>query len=202
MKTYDDLNDYEIMYLVSENDESAKELIVSKYKPIVYKIASKYLHLAKKSGLELDDLIQEGYVGLYYAMRNYTDNKNALFYTYSTIVIENKISNLVKISQAKKNLTLNSSISLDKECDLENGTSLFELIKDEKAILPDKEIEYRELMMKIKNIIYELDVEQGSVLELKFNGFSNGDIASLLKLNKRNVSNILTNIKKTWLLKK
>ena len=202
MKTYDDLNDYEIMYLVSENDESAKELIVSKYKPIVYKIASKYFHLAKKSGLELDDLIQEGYVGLYYAMRNYTDNKNALFYTYSTIVIENKISNLVKISQAKKNLTLNSSISLDKECDLENGTSLFELIKDEKAILPDKEIEYRELMMKIKNIIYELDVEQGSVLELKFNGFSNGDIASLLKLNKRNVSNILTNIKKTWLLKK
>lgn len=202
MKTYNDLNDYEIMYLVSENDDDAKELIVSKYKPIILKIASKYLSLAKNYGLEHDDLIQEGYVGLYYAMNNYNDGKNALFYTYATKVIESKICNLLKLSQTKKNFSLNSSLSLDMEYDSESGSSLLDFIEDSNAILPDRELEYKELIVKIKSIIYELDIEQGSILELKLNGFSNGDIASLLNLNKRTVSNIMTNIKKTWLLKK
>ena len=78
MGMYKDLNDYEIMYLVEENDDVANELIFIKYRPIILNIAIKYKEEAKKYGLELDDLIQEGYVGLYSAMKNYNQNKDYL----------------------------------------------------------------------------------------------------------------------------
>ena len=57
MGTYRDLNDYELIYMVEENDD-ARELLFDKYKPIVKKMASKYKMEASKVGLDIDDLIQ------------------------------------------------------------------------------------------------------------------------------------------------
>ena len=59
MSTYRDLNDYEIMYLVEEENDDARELLFEKYKPIIYRLAISYQKEAKQYGLELEDLIQE-----------------------------------------------------------------------------------------------------------------------------------------------
>ena len=61
MSTYRDLNDYEIMYLVEEENDDARELLFEKYKPIIYRLAISYQKEAKQYGLELEDLIQEEY---------------------------------------------------------------------------------------------------------------------------------------------
>ena len=61
MRNYTDLNDYEILYMVRENDEDASELMYKKYMPVVYKTVSGFIEAAKKVGLEKEDLEQIQY---------------------------------------------------------------------------------------------------------------------------------------------
>lgn len=68
---YKDLNDYEVVYMVKENDDDAREIIFNKYIPIVKKIASNYLAYAKLARIEYDDLVQEGLIALNVAINRY-----------------------------------------------------------------------------------------------------------------------------------
>ena len=95
---YKNINDYEQLYLIRENDEEAKEIIFRKYKPIIISIANKYYDNLKDK-CELQDLIQEGYIGLSRAIDSYSENCNALFYTFACICISRQI-----LSFFKKNL--------------------------------------------------------------------------------------------------
>ena len=152
MKEYLDLNDYELMYMISENDEDAKEIMFKKYQPIVYKFAKKYYQIGKNYGLELDDVIQEGYVGLYIAINNYKEDKNCLFYTYASITIASKLKNLIKTHSTNKHLALNNYISLNSYVDNEECDSeLVDFIEDSKEVLPDVEAEIQDFYNKIKH---------------------------------------------------
>lgn len=199
MKDYSNLNDYEIMYMVAENDDSAKELMFEKYKPIIEKYARKYYAVGKNFGLELDDFIQEGYFGLYCALSNYTPFKNTIFYTYAIISIKSKMNNLLINSSNGKSSVLNNSLSLNQYLD-EDGTTLFDFIEDKNALIPDIEVERKELVAEIKRNIYELQLDESIVFELKFNGFSIKDISKLLSISEQKARNILSRVKKKLII--
>ena len=194
MKNYKDLNDYEIMYMVEENNDEASSLIYEKYKPIIQSIARKKYKNNKNLGLELEDFIQEGYYGLYSAIKNYNPNNNNLFYTYAVISINSKINNLIYTNTNYKNKALNDSISLYKE--LDDDGFLIDFIEDKKALLPDVELVNKENISKIKNFIYSLPLLEASILELYYNNFKYKEIASLLHLSIRKVEYILDKIRK------
>ena len=196
MNNYLDLNDYELLYLVSENDEEANNIIYEKYKPLIRSLALKYYSMSKNSGLELDDFLQEGYYGLYLALNNYTDNKDCLFYTYLNVVINSKMSNLIIKSKTNKNKVINEAISLNSYIGIEKDTELEELIPDNNALLPQEEVELKELYDKIKKLIYTLSIKDSCVLELKINGFTNASISRLLDISVNDVSYILRNVRK------
>ena len=59
---YKKINDYEVVYLVKENDEEARKIMFNKYIPIVRKLASKYSMSAKWARVDFDDLVQEGLI--------------------------------------------------------------------------------------------------------------------------------------------
>ena len=155
MGIYKDLNDYEIMYMISENDEDATNLLFTKYKPIILKLAKDYYKYAKNCGLELDDFIQEGYYALFCAMKNYTENKKSLFYTYAIICIRSKMKNLIVTNTTDRNKLLNESISIYDN--IANTTkAIADVISDSKALNPYMEIENVEFYNDIKNIIYHI----------------------------------------------
>lgn len=191
MAIYRDLNDYEIMYMVEENDD-ARELLFDKYRPIILNIANKYRLEAKKNGLELEDLIQEGYLGLYSAIRNYNSNENTLFYTYAMLSIRSKILNCLKMNSNQKHMCLNNSVSLTQSVSDKNDDSMvIDFIADEKSMYPDVVYEEKEFFDKFKILLFSLDINCASVLELHLNGFSNIDIAYLLDFSFKEVSNRL-----------
>lgn len=196
MGMYKDLNDYEIMYLVEENDDIANELLFEKYRPIILNIAIKYKEEAKKYGLELDDLIQEGYVGLYNAMKTYNQNKDSLFYTYALISIRSKILNLIRCNNNCKNSALNNSLSLYEKSVNFNDISLLDVISDEKCINPSDNLLEKEFNSIIADFLYSLDFNYALIFELRLNGFCNKDISLLLDVSNRSVTNNIFRINK------
>lgn len=196
MGVYRDLNDYEIMYLIEEQDESAKELLFEKYRPIVLKIASYYKSEAKKCGLEMDDLVQEGYLGLYGAIQTFDSSNNVLFYTYALVSVRSKILNVLTIRNAVKHRTLNESVSLSKPISGGDEGSLIDVLEDKSALMPHLMVEENEIERIIHDFILSLEFSHALIFELKMNGFKNSDIVQLLDIQLKTVSNILFQIRK------
>ena len=68
---YKQVNDYEVIYMIKENDEEARNLLIRKYKPIINKISNKYISSVKPFGVEIDDLVQEGMIALNKAINTF-----------------------------------------------------------------------------------------------------------------------------------
>lgn len=196
MKTYRDLNDYEIMYMVEEN-EDAKELLFDKYRPIILNMANKYKNDGKRCGLEVDDLIQEGYLGLNSAINNYNAKQNTLFYTYAILSIRSKILNCLRMNNNQKNFCLNTSISLSQPLSDDNSVTVSDCISGDRSMCPDEIFEENNLLINVKSFMFSLDLIHASVFELHLNGFSNINIAYLLNIGFKDVANYLYNIRKS-----
>jgi len=195
MGTYKDLNDYEIMYMVEENDD-ARDLLFNKYRPIIVNIANKYKLDGERLGFEVDDLVQEGYLGLYSAIRNYNCEEDALFYTYALLSIKSKILNALKIGNTQKKKSLNYSISLSTPIDYDSDLLLGDFIIDDKAINPDKVLDEKVIFDNLRFFLYSLDINRASIFELNLNGFNNRDISNLLNCPVKTVANTLFRVKK------
>ena len=80
---YSELNDYELLSYVSEKNEEANEMIFKKYKPLIVDRANKLYLYCTNCGVEVNDLIQEGMVGLNDAISGFDESKDTCFYTYA-----------------------------------------------------------------------------------------------------------------------
>ena len=190
---YDDINDNELLFLVSESNEEAKSLLVKKYTGIVYKIAHRYTSLAESLGIDEKDLVQEGLIGLTKAIDTYNTEKEALFYTYVTTCIEANIKSALRKANRKKNRTLNDSISLDKL--YEEESNIEEILKDEQynpSLKIQEEESMEEILKKSKKLLAPFEYK---VLELKIFGYTNQEVADITKKNKKAIENTLFRIK-------
>ena len=190
---YDDINDNELLSLVSESNEEAKSLLVKKYTGIVYKISHKYTSLAEALGIDEKDLVQEGLIGLTKAIDTYNTEKEVLFYTYVTTCIEANIKSALRKANRKKNKTLNDSISLDKL--YEEEANIEEILKDEQynpSLKIQEEESVEEILDNSKKILAPFEYE---VLKLKIYGYTNQEVADITKKNKKAIENTLFRIK-------
>lgn len=178
---YRDLNDYEILYLVKENDDIDYAILYEKYRPLVYKIALKYKTIFKTFGYELDDLMQIGYMSLFNAIKHF-ESDISLFYTYSLNVIEYGIINEIRKNNTNKRKVLNDSISYDVLVPNSN-LSYIEIIPDTKENIYDINDNYEELVV-FKNT---LPFIVSCIFELKYEGFSDEEIALLLEISLKEV---------------
>ena len=102
-------SDETLIDIYRKGDEAAIEVLFERYKDIVRKKA-KAMYLA---GGDSDDLIQEGMIGLYKAVRDYDDTKEAAFKTFASMCINRQLINAVAVSIRKKNIPLNTYVSFD-----------------------------------------------------------------------------------------
>ena len=190
---YNNLNDTELLFLVSESNEDARSELVKKYTGIVNKIASKYVGLAETFGIDQKDLVQEGLIGLSKAIDTYNYDKLVLFYTYVTLCIETSIKTALRVGSKKKNQSLNNSISLDKL--YEDEININEIVKDEQSDpsiqLLDKE-SIDEILKKSKEVLTSFEYE---VFKLKSEGYSNEEISLKTGKDKKSIENTIFRIK-------
>lgn len=188
---YKDYNDYELISLAHEQNEDAINILYEKYKPIIYKKCSKYIRFIK--GVELCDLIQECYIILDYAIKNFNQDNNNTFYTFLIVCIDRYLTNEYKKSINTKNKLLNESISLDSIDDEEN--SLINLINDNTSnpeLELDNELDFINLYNKI---IDKLTSLEECVFILKIQNFNYKEIASILDKDNKSIDNAIQRIK-------
>ncbi|MDD5888255.1 MAG: sigma-70 family RNA polymerase sigma factor [bacterium] len=188
---YKQVNDYEVMYMIRENDDEAQDLLVKKYMPIVSKIASKYLPLVKTCGIEFDDLLQEGLIALNKAIIGYDDNSGVLFYTYVLVCVERHIITYCRRVNNKKNYFLNYSVASDD----------YFLFKDDKSSIDEfmSERFAEEDFVYCKNLF---DISYSSIFELRYNGFTYKEISVLMDVSLGTVDARLSKIRKVLLEKR
>ncbi len=192
---YKDHNDYELLYLVSENNEDAKEIFFDKYKSIVELKAKKLYPYVMNKGYELNDLIQEGMIGLSQAINDYKEQKNVQFSTFASICIERQIMTFVRDVNRQKHKILNDSLSIDSTID-KKGRPLMEIAFDEKNRNPEDSLieldEEVEMLDKIKSVLTDKEYE---VFELRLQGFSYQEMALLLNTTRKSIDGTISRIK-------
>ena len=130
-------NDYELLYLISENNEEANEVIFKKYNPIIEYYAKKYLPLVSNKGIDYNDLYQEGLIGLNSAIEGYRDQKDIKFSTFAFICIKRRIFSAIRIASRKKHSILNDSYSIEDNINSDNMT-YYDVISDDEDNIEDK----------------------------------------------------------------
>ena len=195
---YKEFNDYELLYMVNENDETAYTLLYEKYKPLVLTFAKKYANAYKNYGLDINDFIIEGYVGLDISINNFKEDIGHKFQGLVITCINRQMQNIVKQAKLKRNQILNNSLYYETINNYQDIDYL-EVKEDEKGINPERifiDIESsNELYTKLNSELKGIELE---VFKLKAKGYNNCEIATILNKSIKSINNAITRIKKKY----
>lgn len=175
--------------MIGENNEDAYSLMIDKYQPLINKYADYYYRQYNNRGIEKDELVQEGIVGLINAINFYMNQDKCIFYTFAKLVIKREMERYIKRTMRNKQLILTTATSFSEPIGLDDlviEDTLYNINDNVETIVNDNF--YRKLLYDFK---YELSFLQSQIYELRLNNFSNKEIAVLLDINYKSVDNCL-----------
>ena len=190
-KRYDELKDEELIELIHEGDDQALEFIIEKYKKLVKVKARPYFII----GADKEDIIQEGMIGLYKAIRDF--NGSYVFYSFAELCVKRQIITAIKSAARQKHIPLNSSLSLNKVIHEEkDGKTYIEFFADkfsnpEELFIGREDKNYIE--EKIADNLSKLEYE---VLRLYLKGKSYYEIAGIINKDEKAIDDALQRVKK------
>ena len=186
IKEYEGIPDEELIRRAQNGEKKLEEFLIDKYKGMVRKKA----HAMFLIGGEQEDLIQEGMIGLFRAVRDYRPSKNASFATFASLCVERQIYKAIEISGRQKHRPLNSYISLSEE------NSPLKNTEDTKQQNPEEIIIDREstnlMQEKIKA---RLSPFENQVLRAYLEGKDYHQIARQMEKSPKSIDNALQRIR-------
>ena len=195
MKKYETMADEQLIKKLREGETAITDFIVDKYKTVVKKKAKAMFLL----GGENDDLIQEGMIGLFKAVRDYDLNQEMSFASFADLCISRQMYTAIKLSQRQKHIPLNSYVSLyevGNDNEDTNQTPLIDQLQNVKDNNPedlflDKEY-FHTMELELKQKLSDFE---GRVLHLHLMGEDYRTIAKLLDRSPKSIDNALQRIK-------
>jgi len=172
-------NDETLIHQAQNGNDTAFDTILTRYKPLV-KVKAKDYYLL---GGDLEDLIQEGMIGLYKAVRDYSNSHNASFATFASLCVVRQIQTAIKAANRQKHMPLNSSLTLEN--DVAGQSSPETLVLGQEA--------FRDISDFIRNKLTGLE---NSVLMLHMDGKTHQQIGEELGKTKKSVDNTIQRIRK------
>ncbi len=192
---YKEYNDYELLHYISENHEDASDILYQKYQPYIQKLARKLYPYVKGAGLDQNDLIQEGMLGLMSAIDHFQDYKDATFYTFATTCIRHKMFSVVISTKRLKYKILNESIPIEIVDEQGDNYSLEYRFGDETSN-PENVLLNNEKEAYILNLAKDkLTPMEEAVFELKMSGFQYKEIAQILDKEPKAIDNAIQRIR-------
>jgi len=187
MKQYDGIKDEELISRFKNGESEILDYLMEKYKNMVRKKARTMFLI----GGENDDLIQEGMIGLFKAVRDYQPDKDATFQTFASICVDRQIYNAIQSSNRQKHQPLNSYVSLSEQGG-ENEEHLGDTwVENPESIIIDQEnVENLE-----QEITTTLSPMENQVLEYYLAGNGYGEIAELMGKTPKSIDNALRRIR-------
>ena len=192
---YANLTDEQIISQIKEGDEQALSFLLDKYKDLVNSKVGKYFII----GAEREDIIQEGMIGLYKAIKGFDKCKQNTFKTFANLCIERQLITAIKSSNRQKHMPLNSYLSLNTSAyeDDEDGTELIETFEVDTIEDPLETITKQESFDEIQKAVNKsLSKFESQVLEKYMQGDSYEIIAKRLDTPVKSVDNAIQRIRK------
>ena len=196
VKKYQNETDEMLIERLRDGERDITDFIMNKYKNLVRSKAKSMYIL----GADTEDLIQEGMIGLFKAIRDYDAGRDASFFTFAELCISRQMYTAVQASNRKKHMPLNSYISLysttEAEGEAKSGAEFinflgFETQKNPEQLLIDKE----NVLSLERKIEEELSTFEKQVLDLYLTGMSYTQIARVLGRDEKSTDNALQRMK-------
>ncbi len=197
MIDYSNMKDEDIIDRIRQKDSDAIDFLLEKYKNTVRQKAKALFII----GGDRDDLIQEGMIGLYKAIRDYDSSKDAGFSYFADLCISRQIYDAIKASNRKKNIPLNTYISLNSpihnsSSEQEDVLSIIDIIYQQNNTNPEELIIDKERTSMLE---YELERRlsnlEKEVVKLFVVGMKYTEIAALLNKEPKSIDNALQRIR-------
>ncbi len=191
---YQVLIDEEVVEFAREGDDSALEYLINKYRNFVRAKARSYFLI----GADREDIIQEGMIGLYKAIRDFKLDKLSSFRAFAELCIPRQIITAIKTATRQKHIPLNSYVSLNKPIyDEDSDRTLLDVISGSKITDPEELIISREEFDDIEEKMGEiLSSLEWKVLMSYLEGKSYQEIAEDLKRHVKSIDNALQRVKR------
>lgn len=192
--SYSTMLDEEIITHARSGNTKALEYLINKYKSFVRAKARTYFLI----GADREDIIQEGMIGLYKAIRDYREDKLSSFRAFAELCITRQIITAIKTATRQKHIPLNSYVSLNKPIfDEESDRTLLDIISEENISDPEEMIINREEFSGIESKMCEIlsDLEW-EVLSFYLQGKSYQEIAEELERHVKSIDNALQRVKR------
>ena len=186
--------DEEVVEFAREGDDSALEYLINKYKNFVRAKARSYFLI----GADREDIIQEGMIGLYKAIRDFRLDKLSSFRAFAELCITRQIITAIKTATRQKHIPLNSYVSLNKPIyDDDSDRTLLDVISGSKVADPEELVISREEFDDIEEKMGEiLSSLEWKVLMSYLEGKSYQEIAEDLKRHVKSIDNALQRVKR------
>ena len=192
--TFGAMPDEEIVQLCHQGDANAEEYLLNKYKNFVRSKARSYFLI----GADHEDIVQEGMIGLYKAIRDFKQEKLSSFRAFAELCITRQIITAIKTATRQKHIPLNSYVSLNKPLyDEESDRTLLDIIMEGSTGNPEDMIINQEnlgnIHQKINEVLSGLEQE---VLSAYLDGKSYQEIAESLGRHVKSIDNALQRVKR------
>ncbi|CAH0301239.1 RNA polymerase sigma-H factor [Peribacillus sp. Bi96] len=191
---YLQFDDDELIGLVHTGDSEALDFLIQKYRNFVRAKARTYFLI----GADKEDIVQEGMIGLYKAVRDFKGDKLSSFKAFAELCITRQIITAIKTATRQKHIPLNSYVSLDKPIyDEESDRTLMDIISGTKVLDPEELIinkeEFDDIELKMAELLSDLERK---VLALYLDGQTYQEISEELNRHVKSIDNALQRVKR------
>ena len=191
---YEGMTDEDIALLARDGDEAALELLMMKYKNFVRSKARSYFLI----GADHEDIVQEGMIGLFKAIRDFKPDKLTSFRAFAELCVTRQIITAIKTATRQKHIPLNSYVSLNRPIyDEESDRTLMDVLSEVQMAGPEELLisqeDYSSVENRISEVLSDLEMEVlNSYLEVK----SYQEIAQDLGRHVKSIDNALQRVKR------
>ena len=194
---YNNMSDDELLELINKKDTDALDFLICKYKDLVNSKVNKYFII----GAEKEDIVQEGLIGLYKAIKDYKPDKQNSFKSFANLCIERQLITAIKSSNRQKHMPLNSYLSLNMTAfeneDGNNDTQIVDVLENTVIEDPLDTITKKEYFSSVENVIdSSLSDFEKKVLNRYVQGESYVKIAARLDAAVKSVDKAIQRIRK------
>lgn len=192
---FDRLTDEEIVVAVKDSeDQTAQNYLINKYRNFVRAKARSYFLI----GADREDIIQEGMIGLYKAIRDFRNDKLSSFRAFAELCVTRQIITAIKTATRQKHIPLNSYISLNKPIyDEDSDRTLLDVLSGARVSDPEELVisreEFGDIEGKMEEILSDLEWK---VLMSYLDGKSYQEIAAELRRHVKSIDNALQRVKR------
>ena len=182
-------NDYELLDLIYDNDEVAYNIMINKYKPVIYNKALEYYNYLRSNnyeGLTLDDFLEEGLITLNHAIKSFDSNKGSLFYSFLLVCLTSSFNLMLRKVFTIKNRPLLKYKELDFE------------VKDSNSIDPYDYVDNLDIYKELNDYLYSISLIDSAIVELRLNDFKYSEIMQLLDVSSSKINRTIKTMRE-WL---